>query len=187
MADSDDQLPEANENNNSDEGTISSFALPDLVVYTVTSDPQYPAAGDSVTWTVTVKNSGSGSSGPFNVAFDDDDQPSLLPTETESVTSLAAGSTKELTFTHTAVAGDQYWFLVDSDEEVSETNENNNSHAVELSPADLEITGVSYSPESPSVGDDVTWTVIVKNNGPGNATAFNVAFDDDGPTGPATH
>ena len=93
--------------------------------------------------------------------------------------SLAAGSTKELTFTYTAVAGDQYWFMADSDEEVPETNENNNSHTAELSLADLEITNVSYSPTSPSVGDDVTWTVTVKNNGPGNATAFKVAFDDD--------
>jgi len=69
--------------------------------------------------------------------------------------------------------------MADSDEEVFESNENNNSHTAELSLADLEITNVSYSPTSPSVGDDVTWTVTVENNGPGNATAFSVAFDDD--------
>ena len=96
-----------------------------------------------------------------------------------TVSSLTSGSTKNITFTYTAVAGDQYWFLADSDQEVSETNENNNSHAAELSPADLEITSESYSPPSPSVGDGGPRTVTVINNGPGTATAFKVVSDDD--------
>jgi len=140
---------------------------PDLVILDMTWSPTVPIAGYEVTFTVSVTNQGKAEAKSFYGYFyvDGSYQNSY------SVYSLAAGATTKLNFrwsaetgTHTVKAVADYTDLV------AESNESNNALEITFSGAvisDLIIQNIVWSPTNPSSGQDVTFTVTVKNQGTG--------------------
>ena len=68
--------------------------------------------------------------------------------------------------------------VADCDNQLVESNEDNNklTRTIPIIPPDLVITGITLSPENPAIGDTITFTVTVKNQGGGKAENFKVAY-----------
>ena len=116
--------------------------------------------------------------------MDNDESPSTNPEHEISIgTSLASGSTASTHFQRPANRGETLYFMADSKKLVDEVNENNNvtssTPLSDLMLPNLYITSVSPDPERPAEGEEVEWTVTVRNDGPGNSPEFNMAMDDD--------
>jgi len=71
VADYNDDVSETDETNNEKEITFSGTSVPkpDLIIQDITWLPRNPSAGETVTFTVTVKNQGSASASPFWVYY----------------------------------------------------------------------------------------------------------------------
>jgi len=165
---------ESDESNN--ESTVSFLTLaPDLIVEEITWLPTDAAAGDTVTFTITIKNRGSGRAeashaacyisggyqGHFNIA--------AIEADAEATVTIDWPAT---TGSHTVS------FVVDHDNMLVETNEDNNKLTVTIPiiPPDLLISDITWGPENPAIGETVTFTVTVKNQGGGKADNFYVAY-----------
>lgn len=122
-----------------DDLPVAAPAQPDLIVQSISHTPPNPEAGDTVTFTVRVKNQGTvADSNPvFNTGFW-----SSMPSEPDMATApednrdnwggLAAGATTDLFFSVTAPAAGTYtaWAFVDrymGHSEVDEDAEDNNA------------------------------------------------------------
>ena len=141
-----------------------SISTPDLTVEMVTWSPEIPLVGDTVTFTLTIKNQGSSQAGSSRVAYyiDDTYQAST------HVNQINPGDTATRTFAWTAQAGSHAIKAVtDSDMSVTESDETNNEKVFAFSVVapDLVIDTITWSPENPSIGDQVTFMVTVKNEG----------------------
>ncbi|MFC1913652.1 CARDB domain-containing protein [Chloroflexota bacterium] len=159
--------------------TAYAAPAPDLIIETITWSPQNPSIGDSVTFSVTIKNQGDGEAGSSRVAYYADG----IHLGSASVNSLAPGASTTKTFTWTAEAGSHtIKAIADSDNNVAESNENNNEKTFAFSPAvaDLIIQNISWSPQNPSKGDTLTFSITIKNQGSGSAAASRVDFYIDG-------
>ena len=92
----------------------------------------------------------------------------------------------QVTYDTTDKAGDrQIQVIVDPNNSIAESDESDNSVIVPLTVAPppapnlvVEAGNISFSPSSPTAGDLVTVTVVVKNDGPVNAGKVEVRFLD---------
>ncbi|MEI6232080.1 MAG: MBG domain-containing protein [Planctomycetota bacterium] len=118
--------------------TISTTAKPDLVIQSIKMFPLTPVSGDSVTFTLTVKNQGNASANSlFNVGFWPDLAAAPIvsnsPTQnTDIAASIMAGDTRVLTFTVPNVSAGTFnaWAFPDMAggiSNISESNETNNA------------------------------------------------------------
>jgi len=179
VADSDEEVTESDETNNAKTVTFSGAVLSDLIVQDITWLPESLSIGDTVTFTVTIENQGNGKAGSSHVAYYIDD--TLLTSD--SVSRVHPDTSVDKSFTWTAQAGSHdIKAVTDSDEEVVESDETNNALTVTLSAIapDLIVQDITWSPESPSIGDTVTFTVTVENQGNGKAGSSLVHFYIDG-------
>ncbi|MFC1982511.1 CARDB domain-containing protein, partial [Chloroflexota bacterium] len=181
VADGENHVPESNEANNTKTVTISSSSKPDLVVQDVAWSPESPSAGDNVTFTVTIKNRGGSKASSFPVACYADD----VYLTSATINQMDPGVTATKTFfceaqahLHTQAGLHTVEAIVDYDQKVTESNENNNAKTVTFSilAPDLVIQNITWSPESPSAGDNVTFTVTIRNRGSGKASSSLVDF-----------
>jgi subtilase family serine protease len=175
-------------------GTASS-GTPDLVVTDISWNPASPATGNAVTFSATIKNQGTGATpaGVINgvsfsvdgtqVSWSDNNTSSIAAGASITVTANggSSGSTWAATSgSHTIMA----W--VDDVNRIAESNENNNQYSKTLttggttSQPDLTVTDITYSPVSPAVGDAVTFSAVVNNQGTAAGAAGIVAFQVDG-------
>ncbi|MBL0888265.1 CARDB domain-containing protein [Myceligenerans indicum] len=152
---------------------------PDLTVTEVTASPGSPTATTPVTLTATVENAGDRASAATTVEATVDgatagssDVGALEPGASAQV-EISAGTHRAGEHTVGAV--------VDPQDVVSENDETNNAYTspvklvVDEAPGpDLEVVSVSSNPSSPRVGDDVTFTVTVRNRGNEPAAAGSV-------------
>jgi len=147
---------------------------PDLVVQDIWWSPSNPKEGDTVTFIVKVKNQGSWSAGTSTVKYYIDG--SYVGSDT--VPSLSVGSTSTQTFTWKAnkCGNVKVKAVADATNAVDESNEGNNRRVetvhIECLPKekpDLIISDISMNPLSPKQGDEVEFTVTVKNIGKGTA------------------
>ncbi|MBI1729687.1 PKD domain-containing protein [Candidatus Acetothermia bacterium] len=158
-------------------GVITS--RPDLTISNPTYLPSNPQIGSNVTITAQVSNQGNASAGSFSVQLSDSSG-SLV----QSFSTLAAGASTTVSFTRQLVANSQTETLtVDAFNQVSESNENNNSVQLTItsqtqSLPDLLVTGISFSPQNPQIGSTVNYTVTVANQGTGAASFFSVELRD---------
>ncbi len=141
------------------------LANPDLTVISIVTNPVTPAPNQTVNVTVTVKNLGSASAGVFYVDFykHKDTAPGayLVGDFACYKTGLAAGATDTCTGTINYAATGSYkmWAQVDTDQQVTESNESNNvfgPQSISVLPTDWifnPATGSSYK-----VVDCGTWT-----------------------------
>ncbi|NEB95684.1 discoidin domain-containing protein [Streptomyces bauhiniae] len=145
-------------------------ANPDLKVTGITNSPAAPVESDAISLTATVTNSGSKAAKATDLNF------TLGGTKvaTAAVPALAAGETKTVTASIGARDAGSYSVgaEVDPSNTVIEQNDANNvftrSDALVVKPvssSDLLAAPVAWSPSSASAGDDVKFTVAIKNQG----------------------
>ncbi|OGP74391.1 MAG: hypothetical protein A2V86_01520 [Deltaproteobacteria bacterium RBG_16_49_23] len=159
----------------------------DLVMTSI-SGPAAGSLGQQIAITTTVKNQGSGSSAGFYVSVylsvDSAINTNDLAIGTKYAGSLGTGEQRALTIYATipaTLAPGAYYLgvIADTGNRVAELNEGNNSLAGNpisiISEVDLIITSVS-APSSAGMGQQITVTSTVKNQGSGNAGEFYVTL-----------
>ncbi|MFE9250242.1 discoidin domain-containing protein [Streptomyces sp. NPDC007088] len=142
---------------------------PDLQVTKITSSPAAPVESDAISLTATVTNSGSQAAKATDLTF----KLGGDKAGTAAVPALAAGESKTVTGSiGTRDAGSyQVSAVVDESNKVVEQNEANNTYTSpdplvvkQVSSSDLVAT-TSWSPTSASAGDNVNFSVALKNQG----------------------
>ena len=171
----------------------------DLAVTKQTDKPQ-PNVGDTITYTVTLRNNGTATATgvevtdtlPANVTYVSASAAggtSFTPSGTPvtggiwSVPTIAPGQSLVLTITATAaVTGVSYNTVTITKSDVWDPNDANNTSNTPTDPqsADLVVSKTVDNPR-PNVGDTVTFTVTLDNLGP--STSQNVAVNDLLPAG----
>ncbi len=169
---------------------------PDLVVTDISWSPANPAAGSAVTFSATIKNQGTGATPAgvvHGVAFQidgagttlwSDNYTSSIPAGA-SATVTVNGGTAGSTWTATQGSHSILAWVDDVNRIPNESNENNNQYTKNLnigtsSQPDLVVTDITYTPASPAVGNAVTFSAVVKNQGSAAGSAGVVAFKVDG-------
>ncbi|MFF4154008.1 discoidin domain-containing protein [Streptomyces sp. NPDC001651] len=145
-------------------------ANPDLKVTGITHTPAAPVESDTIGLTATITNSGTRAAKATDLDF------TLGGTKaaTADVPALAAGESKAVTANIGTRDAGSYpvGAEVDPSQKVIEQNEANNTYtrpdALVVKPvasSDLLAAPVSWTPTSASAGDDVKFTVALKNQG----------------------
>ncbi|SHL39927.1 discoidin domain-containing protein [Actinacidiphila paucisporea] len=143
---------------------------PDLTVTGLTASPAAPVETDPITLSATVKNAGTNASPASNVNF----YLGTVKVGTANVGALAAGASSVVTANIGAkdAASYQLTAKVDEANTVVEQNETNNSYtnptALVVKPvdtSDLVASPVAWSPGNPSAGNNVAFSVAIKNQG----------------------
>src|SRR4030043_88082 len=171
-------VTEADETNN--EYTVSiTPLLPDLIVSEVTWLPVNPGAGDNITFTVKIKNQGSGRAASSRaVSYINNRFISYM-----NIPEINADTEATATFNWVATGGTHMMEIIaDYDRLLNENNtDNNNTYIyITISPPDLIISNINWIPENPTIDETVTFIITVKNQGGGRALNFHVAcFMDD--------
>jgi subtilase family serine protease len=161
------------------QGIARAAVYPDLIVDSIVWTPSTPSIGNNMIFTMTVKNKGNGPSGSFYLAcYIDDNLES-----SNYANPIIAGSEMSYVFTWKAKAGDHIVRVVcDSRDDILEINEDNNdkTYAFSVLAPDLIIDGIAWTPESPSINQETTFTITVKNDGNQMATASSLLLTMDG-------
>lgn len=157
-------------------------------------NPALPEAGQAVTVTVTVHNDGEVTASSVVVAFFDatNGTPKPIGSKTTIPAVPAGGSeTAQTVVDTTGLVGERtIQVVVDPDNTVAETNEEDNEASATLTiappsqPSELPnlvvASGdITFDPATPNAGDPVTITVTVRNSGKADASSVSVAFFDD--------
>ncbi len=167
-------VAESDENNN--ESTVNLLTMyPDLTVTDVTWSPTNAGAGDTVTFTIKIKNQGSGRAGASRTAYyiSGGSQGYL------NTAALEADAEATLTVDWEASTGSHTVSIVpDCDNMLVETSEDNNklTKTISIIPPDLIISNIIWSPINPATGDSVAFKVFVENQGGGVARGFYIAY-----------
>jgi hypothetical protein len=170
-----------NSNTGAPSGQVAEFQVfgtpapnPDLQVTAITSAPAAPVETDSVSLTATVRNAGTAASGATNVNFYLTTAQGTVLAGTANVTGLAAGAQQNFTANIGPRTAGTYTVSakVDEGNSVIEQNEGNNSFTsattLTVQPvqsSDLIAAPVAWSPGNPSAGNNVAFTVVIKNQG----------------------
>ena len=170
-ADSTGMVAESNESNNSRSASFRVLKyippLPDLTVTSLAGDKTLYEAGETITITVTVKNSGYSTSSATTVRLTVQD----IGTFSANVSALDAGASRTVAFTCTAPTSltPQTVIMtatVDPNNQVEESNEGNNSRSGTISinalRPDIEIVDSTITDWY--TGMDVTVSAVVRNN-----------------------
>ncbi|MBA7691829.1 hypothetical protein ES703_100384 [subsurface metagenome] len=161
---------------------------PDLIIMSLTHSPETPTTADTITFTVAVKNIGSGKAGRSTLALKVGGEtvpkiysvPALEPGERYRVQRRSALSVSQR-YRNTATA--------DIKNEVRESDETNNQktddyRVVPPKLPDLIIESLTHSPAKPTTADKITFTIVVKNIGRGTAGPSIVGLKVGGETLP---
>jgi len=172
------RVTENNEENNEKTITFSGTLLSDLIVSNITWDPPTPSIGDLVKFKVLIKNQGVGdATNSFYVKYYIDGTYKGY----DQISSMDKGINKTEEFTWNAESGSHtIKAIVDSDNQIPESNEGNNEKFVTFSStslSDLIVVSITPAPPNPSIGDLVKFKVLIKNQGVGDATnSFYVKY-----------
>ncbi len=178
IIDGDNRIAESIEINN-DKSHAFSVIAPDLAVDAITWEPVSPSLGDKVTFTVTIINRGDKKAGVSHIDFSIDGSPRGYRT----ISGIEAGASVNETYLWTATLGvHNIRAAVDVLSQVTESDETNNASDATCATAlpDLTVAAINFSPESPAgVGDNITMTIDVKNQGSGRAEPFSLSYFRD--------
>lgn len=184
-ADATGAVAESIENNNqrTDNFTVTVAPRPDLVVSSLTHSPAGPTTDDPVTITAVVRNDGSVSAVASVLSLTlagettNHNVPSLAPAETYQVQrsegSLIAGN-----YTVTAIAD------VTQTVEESDETDNQRTHSFTVtstSQPDLVVINLQHAPANPTTQDVVTATVVLQNLGgaAAGASVLRIRLDNE--------
>jgi hypothetical protein len=141
---------------------------PDLTVSAPTTSPAAPVETDAVTVSTTVKNIGTNASAATDVNF----YLGTTKVGTAGVGALAAGASSVVSANIGAKDAATYQLTAKVDEanRVVEQNETNNTATATLvvkpvDTSDLLASPVAWSPGNPSAGNNVAFSVAIKNQG----------------------
>jgi subtilase family serine protease len=174
VADYKQQVNETDEDNNAKTYTFSTLG-PDLLIDSISWSPSWPSVGSSVTFTVTIKNLGALIANTSRVHFYIDG----VSRGYKDVGRINAGETVTRTFSWFTKAGaHDIRAVIDQANAVPEMNEDNNEKTALFSPLlpDLIIEDIIWEPSGPSIGDNISFTVTVANQGVGVAGNSTVHF-----------
>ncbi|MFN4218638.1 MAG: CARDB domain-containing protein [Candidatus Bipolaricaulia bacterium] len=182
------QIDELDETNNSVQIRVDAQPQaprkPDLTIAGVDWTPRTPRLGESVNFTVVVRNQGDSDAGPFIVEIRDS-----AGQDRRTLSGLGAASSVSLSFTRRQNnATEIFTITADVTNQIDESNETNNSMQVRIEALaetrlpDLTIDSLDYSPRDPTVGSTLTLTTIVRNIGNADAGAFVVELQDSAGT-----
>lgn len=176
IADCNSGVMESDETNNAKTVALPTLA-PDLVIQNITWSPASPLIGHSMGFTVTIKNQGKSSAGYSWVYFYIDDSNRFQ----QNMGGIDAGVTVTITFAWIAQAGSHAIKAVaDGENYINESDESNNTKTVTLGTSrpplsDLTVQNIIWSPGKPSAGDNVTFSITVKNQGSNQANPSYIA------------
>ncbi|MFJ2744856.1 discoidin domain-containing protein [Streptomyces sp. NPDC087440] len=164
-------------NSGSGAGQLAEFQVigvaapnPDLEVTGLTASPASPVETDTVTASVTVRNSGPADAAASKVAV----RLGGTKVATAQVPALAAGAQATVTASLGQREAGSYELsaVADDGNAVLEQNESNNTLTSPsplvvkpVASADLVAASVTTTPSSPAAGDDITYKVAIKNQG----------------------
>jgi subtilase family serine protease len=152
---------------------------PDLVVQNCSWQTNNQLNSNEVNFTVTVKNIGTGTAGDYKLKYSFDDTPAVI----KDMLPLPAGQTAELSFTSILSTGSHTADItVDSNNDIVELNEDNNESFFTFSTIapDLVIGTIAWAPLDAKIGDKITITAKVENQGSAKAINPRVALSVDG-------
>ncbi len=188
IIDTDNAVNETNENNNEKyiDFSVAAADKPDLIVESITMNPPNPQVNQNITFTVVVKNIGEGYANACKLEI-------KVGGETLGIKYNVPGLAKNATHTSTrsislGVAQNyRTTAIIDTDNAVNETNENNNEKYIDFSVAaadkpDLIVESITMNPTNPHVNQNITFTVVVKNIGEGYANACKLEIKVGGET-----
>ncbi|MER8184166.1 discoidin domain-containing protein [Kitasatospora sp. NPDC094015] len=164
-------------NSGSAAGQVAEFQVigtpapnPDLTVTGITATPAAPVETDAVQLSATVRNAGTAAAGPSSVNF----YLGTTKVGTAQVGALAVGATATVSASIGAQNAGSYQLTAKADEPnaVIERDETNNDWtsptALTVSPvasSDLVAAPVGWTPGNPAAGNNVAFTVAIKNQG----------------------
>jgi subtilase family serine protease/PKD repeat protein len=178
------QIDELNETNNSVQIRVDaqpqSQRKPDLTIAGVDWTPRTPRLGETVNFTVVVRNQGESAAGPFIVEIRDS-----AGTDRRTLSGLGAASSVSIAFARRQNNSTEIFTITaDVTNQVDESNETNNSTQVRIDALaetrlpDLTVDSLDYSPRDPTVGSSLMLTAIVRNIGNADAGPFVVELQD---------
>ncbi len=166
-ADSTGVVAESNEGNNTRSTSFRVVSLPDLTVTSLTGEKSLYEAGETVTVSVVVKNTGSTSSAATTVRLTVPN----IGTFSGNLAVLGADTSRTVTFTFIAPTALNAQSItvtvyVDPDNKVAESNESNNSRTATISVKALrpDIEIVDSTITDWYAGKEVTVSATVRNN-----------------------
>jgi len=148
----------------------------DVAVIGLSFSNNNPIQGNSIVITVVTQNNGTVAESTFDIKVSNGT--TLIGTQT--VTNLAAGDNKTLTFNWNTTGAPlgQNTVTANATSVPGETNLGNNikTGTVTVQPIrhDVAITNLSFSTNSPKQGDSIVITIVVKNNGTATENTFDV-------------
>ena len=179
---------ESSTSNNCSSGiAVTVSAAPDLVVDTPSVSDSSPTAGASFTLSATVRNQGSGSSGPTTLRYYRSTDSTISSSDTSAGTDAVGGlsasgtSAESISVTAPSSAGTYYYgACVDSVSGESNTGNNCSSGvAVTVGVAtapDLVVGSPSVSDSSPTTGASFTLSATVRNQGSGSSGSTRLRY-----------
>ena len=171
VVDEDGLVAESNEENNEKTVTVTVAEdfLPDLIIEDIVPESAAGEVGKTLNLTLKVKNQGTASSEEVQAKYYIN---GTAPTQDDiQIPALSEGAGADVRFSLVPDREGQIEVKVniDSGTNVYESNEDNNEFTkiidVKTILPDLIIESLSLNPEAPGIGDDITFTVSIKNNG----------------------
>ncbi|MFN2202119.1 MAG: CARDB domain-containing protein [Caldilineaceae bacterium] len=193
LVDSNNLIPEVDENDNDAIATleVSAPPLPNLTVMEsgVGFNPLYPADGDKVLVSVIVQNRGDAdAAGVVVQVLDVSDGDNVPVGDMQTIDSIAAGGVGTVEVVYDAADKEgirQLRVLVDPSNFIAESDESDNrtTAALTVDPQDapnllVQKSNIGFNPPAPTDGDSVTLTATILNNGSADANDVLVQFVD---------
>ncbi|HET8685657.1 MAG TPA: CARDB domain-containing protein, partial [Methanosarcina sp.] len=185
VVDEENLVNESNETNNQkiDTITVAQQFLPDLIIEDILPEQGDIQVGKPLNFTVKVKNQGTIPSAEVVAKYYIND---IAANDSIPVPPLSQGTGTDVSFSLTPDKGGpmEVKVVVDSGAAVYESNETNNElikvmNVKALLP-DLKIESISLNPESPKPGENINFTVKIKNDGPGDASSNELKYNING-------
>jgi len=161
--------------------TVNETARPDLTVSGISYSPALPMPYDSVSFNVTIANRGTANASGFIVRCYLDNGPERYQ---QALPALTAGNHTSMSVNWTLPPGDHtFRAVIDEVNVIRESNEANNAANATVTGImlpDLQATGLEWSPLAPGLGDNVTFSLGIRNDSQRPATGFTAALYVDG-------
>ena len=175
------QIVESDESNNFKLATLAvAYPKPDLIVQDITWSPSNPSPGETVTFSIDIKNQGDNIAVASQAYYYIDG--SLQGSG--AISSIPAGGMATGTFTWSAELGSHTIKAVadysDAIPESDETNNEKESTFTEVLLVDLIVDDITWSPLNPFLDENFTFTVSIKNQGKDESGSFQVYYYVDG-------